>query len=74
MRVDTMLAIDGLRLDYDLGADVYQALKGVDLAIADYCDDRAFKLLCRLDSRAQDSVWSVGPAVAERLGQHGVLM
>ncbi len=29
-----MLAIDGLRLDYDLGANVYQALKGVDFAVA----------------------------------------
>jgi iron(III) transport system ATP-binding protein len=34
MGTDAMLAIEGLRLDYDLGSNVYQALKGIDLEIA----------------------------------------
>jgi iron(III) transport system ATP-binding protein len=34
MSPDPMLAIEGLRLDYAIGARIYHALKGIDLAIA----------------------------------------
>ncbi len=58
-------------LSADLPRDRSRA-EHADLELAGDCDDRTIMMLGRLDSRAQDAVWSVRPAVPERLRQDSV--